>query len=80
MDLVRTQISVQTQTYVDLYHLSEVDSTNLFLRREVEAGHTSSAAAYSNQQTSGLGRLGRKWQSPEGGLYLSLASPIGDSM
>ena len=77
MDPVRTQLPVQTQTHVDLYHLPEVDSTNLFLRREVEAGHTSSAAAYCDQQTSGRGRLGREWKSPKGGLYLSFASPIG---
>lgn len=50
----------------------ELDSTNLELRRVVEAGRAEDGlVVIAAHQTRGSGRLGRTWESPPGNLYLS---------
>lgn len=54
-----------------------VDSTNLRLKewareRRIRAPYLLAA----NRQTAGRGRLGRRFVSPAGGLYMSLLSPL----
>lgn len=53
-----------------------VGSTNLVLRDKVRAGEVSHGVVWSQEQTAGRGRLGRSWLSPQGGLYLSLSTPV----
>lgn len=61
-------------------HLDEVDSTNRYAAREIEAGAPLPFLVVADRQTGGRGRLGRSWFSPQGGLYLTLAlKPLGDS-
>lgn len=48
--------------------LSATTSTNDIARQ----GDTGAALIISNQQQAGRGQAGRRWQSPEGNLYLSL--------
>ena len=48
-----------------------VDSTNLYLRR-ISDNAVSGTAVIAAEQSSGRGRLGRSFLSPEGGLYLSV--------
>ena len=51
--------------------LDEVDSTSSFLKRNAaELPHR--LVVRADTQTGGRGRLGRKWSSPRGGLYMSL--------
>ncbi|NOY11166.1 MAG: biotin--[acetyl-CoA-carboxylase] ligase [Archaeoglobi archaeon] len=49
------------------YHFEEVDSTNRF------AKEVSNAVVFSESQSSGRGRLGRRWESERGGVYMSLS-------
>lgn len=50
-----------------LYYYTETDSTNQ-RARNLEAG----SFVIAKRQTSGRGRLGRKWFSDDGGLYFSI--------
>lgn len=53
--------------------LSQVDSTNSYLKQRAAQGAVSGTACLAEQQTAGRGRQGRHWVSPFGcNLYLSL--------
>ena len=54
-----------------------LDSTNDECRRKLAAGE-GPCLVLAEIQTSGKGRSGKSFYSPEGGLYMSLALP-GDS-
>lgn len=47
----------------------EIDSTNEEARRRAEAGQLDRHWIAARRQTSGRGRLGRKWVSPDGNLF-----------
>jgi len=56
---------------VRIIRLEKVDSTNEYAKRiasEVPEG----TVVVARRQSSGRGRLGRRWVSPEGGLWLSV--------
>ena len=57
-----------------------LDSTNLHARRQVQCGAVRSEGApvlfLAREQSGGVGRLGRAWSSPRGGLWMTLARPI----
>lgn len=56
-----------------LHYHDEVDSTNTVLFRLAEKGASEGTVVIADKQTSGRGRLGRKWISPPGvNLYISL--------
>ncbi len=57
----------------DLVGLTQVDSTNLEIRRRYSAREgVDGMTVVAEQQTQGRGRLGRVWDSPSGtGLYVS---------
>lgn len=53
--------------------LTEVDSTNTYLKQQAREGAPSGAACLAETQRAGRGRLGRSWVSPFAcNLYLSL--------
>lgn len=52
-------------------HLPTVDSTNERALAWAAGGAPDASAVIADEQTSGRGRRGRNWHSPEGGLYLS---------
>ncbi|MDP4120648.1 MAG: biotin--[acetyl-CoA-carboxylase] ligase [Bacillota bacterium] len=53
--------------------LSEVDSTNRYLKKSALEGAEHGLAVISEMQTDGKGRLQRNWQSNQGiGIYLSV--------
>jgi len=52
--------------------LDAVDSTNAEAKRLAEAGAPDSTVVWARRQTSGRGRRGRVWESPEGNLYFSI--------
>lgn len=63
---------------IEVLRLDEVDSTNLEARRwaaSVPAG-AGALAIVAERQTAGVGRFGRRWHSPEGGLWMTLAWPV----
>ncbi len=56
--------------------LSCADSTNTWLKEQILKQALSCAAVFAGRQTAGRGRHGRHWESPEGGLYLSISFPF----
>ena len=48
------------------------ESTNALVKAAIEAGEAEGLAVRAGRQTAGYGRRGHAWESPEGGLYLSL--------
>ncbi|HXW94880.1 MAG TPA: biotin--[acetyl-CoA-carboxylase] ligase [Nitrososphaerales archaeon] len=50
----------------------EVDSTQTIAKRLATDDAPEGTVVVAKSQTSGKGRLGRDWVSPEGGLYMSL--------
>ncbi|MEK7233201.1 MAG: biotin--[acetyl-CoA-carboxylase] ligase [Elusimicrobiota bacterium] len=54
-----------------LVRLARVDSTQAVARRLAEEGAPDGTLVWALSQTSGKGRMGRKWRSSPGGLYAS---------
>ena len=52
--------------------LDEVASTNLEVKRAIDAGEPEGLVIRARRQTGGYGRQGRAWESPVGGLYFSM--------
>jgi len=63
---------------IPIERLDDVDSTNRYARRAIEAGEVGDhpRMIVATRQTSGQGRFGRPWSSPEGGLWCTLIWPI----
>lgn len=58
---------------VKIVCFDEVDSTNSFLRRQLDSGETGNVLAVAKKQTAGRGRSGKSFFSPENsGLYMSV--------
>ena len=55
-----------------LIHLKAADSTQAVARLLAEEGAPHGSLVWADQQTSGRGRLDRRWASGPGGLYFSL--------
>ncbi len=58
--------------------LEETDSTNKYVRSLADAGKRD-VCVIAKRQTMGRGRLGRSFESPEGGLYMSFIVPFDDN-
>jgi BirA family biotin operon repressor/biotin-[acetyl-CoA-carboxylase] ligase len=59
-----------------IHHWPTIDSTSLEARRMIDAGQVlGPTVLVADQQTGGLGRLGRRWFSPLGGLWFTLVVP-----
>jgi len=56
----------------DVRHYDQLGSTNDEARRLADAGAAHGTVVHADQQTSGRGRLSRRWFSPPGNLYLSV--------
>lgn len=59
----------------EIIELASIDSTSMEARRRLAAGWrppAHGAALCAAEQTGGVGRLGRVWASPAGGLYITL--------
>jgi len=57
-------------------HLETATSTNDVAKAAIKAGEASGPTVWiAARQTAGRGRLGRRWESPEGGLWLTMACP-----
>lgn len=63
---------------IPIERYEEIDSTTSAARRAVESGELGDHARLfvAARQTAGRGRHGRSWESPEGGLWCTLAWPI----
>ena len=56
----------------DIRYFTEVDSTNTIAKTLAEQGVEEGTVVIAETQTSGRGRLGRRWESPKGGIWLSI--------
>lgn len=54
-----------------LVKLKETDSTQLVARRLADEGAPDGTLVWALRQSAGKGRMGRKWRSAPGGLYVS---------
>jgi len=68
MKIHNEQMMVEGQGF-KILEFEKVDSTNLEAKRLVRSGCTSHTAVWALSQTSGRGRMDRKWASSQGGLY-----------
>ena len=57
---------------MDWVHLEETDSTNRVAKELARQGAPHGTVVSAKRQTAGRGRLGRRFCSPEGGIYLSV--------
>lgn len=55
-----------------LHCFTVLDSTNTYLKTQALEGAANGTVAVAAHQTAGRGRMERSFQSPEGGLYLSV--------
>ncbi|KZX17784.1 bifunctional ligase/repressor BirA [Methanobrevibacter cuticularis] len=55
-----------------IYCFHEVDSTNTVAKFLAEFGAEEGTVVISELQTKGRGRLGKKWESPVGGIWLTI--------
>ncbi|MBD3380432.1 MAG: biotin--[acetyl-CoA-carboxylase] ligase, partial [Candidatus Omnitrophica bacterium] len=61
------------------YHYEQLPSTNNTAYSLAEEGAPEGAVVVAEEQTSGKGRMGRRWESPRGGIYFSIIlRPSGD--
>ena len=70
---IRAQ-TLEEQTGFPVYLFDTLDSTNDECRRRLAAGEHS-CLVLAERQTGGRGRSGKRFVSPPGGLYMSLALP-----
>jgi BirA family biotin operon repressor/biotin-[acetyl-CoA-carboxylase] ligase len=54
-----------------LVRLTEADSTQTIARRMADEGAPDGTLVWALRQTAGKGRMGRRWRSAPGGLYVS---------
>ncbi len=59
-------------TAFDVRHYDRLGSTNDEARRLADAGEPHGTVVHADEQSSGRGRLSRRWFSPPGNLYLSI--------
>jgi BirA family biotin operon repressor/biotin-[acetyl-CoA-carboxylase] ligase len=55
----------------DIKYFNETESTNI-IAREMAGSAEEGTVVIAGSQTAGRGRMGRKWISPEGGIWLSI--------
>jgi BirA family biotin operon repressor/biotin-[acetyl-CoA-carboxylase] ligase len=56
----------------EIFHYHSLESTNNTARQLAEDGAEHGTLVIAARQTAGRGRGGRRWSSPEGGIWLSL--------
>lgn len=57
---------------LDVFYFDEIDSTNNYCKQLSSKGRKENALVVSSKQLKGRGRLGRVFESPNGGIYFSL--------
>lgn len=55
-----------------LHHYGEVSSTNDLIKEMADKGAPEWTTVVAQSQSAGRGRMGRRWHSPRGNLYLSV--------
>jgi len=74
----QTQIIKENEYKIFFY--PEVSSTQDIARKIIHKGEEKNFVVVAERQIAGRGRGKRKWFSPSGGLYLSIAIPCSENM
>lgn len=62
---------------IPVEQLDTIDSTSLEARRRLASGPLRAPRALvATRQTGGIGRFGRRWESPSGGLWMTVMWPL----
>ncbi|MBQ9809858.1 MAG: biotin--[Spirochaetales bacterium] len=61
---------------IKVFEYQELDSTNRLLLDMAKEGAPCGTVVLAHRQSSGRGRLGRSFSSPEGGVYISMLVPV----
>lgn len=64
------------RTNVKEYYYDVIDSTNAEARRLWEKVHDNPFVVVAGEQRAGIGREGRLWHSPFGGIWMTVAFPL----
>ena len=56
---------------LDIIHYEEIESTNKTAKEMLRAGHIAPFCIVADTQTGGVGRAGKTFWSPRGGLYMT---------
>ena len=64
------------KTDIRIIRYDKVDSTNRVLMDMAGEGAVCGTVVWAKRQDSGRGRLGRTFESPEGGVYVSMLLPL----
>ena len=73
--LISTEVCWRLKTKVfgkKIYSFKKTDSTNTIAYKFAEKGEGEGSVVFAEAQTKGRGRFRRAWESPEGGVYMSL--------
>ena len=62
-----------------IHEFETLDSTNRLLIDMAKSGSPCGTVVWAHRQSSGRGRLGRSFSSPEGGVYVSFLLPLSDN-
>ncbi len=65
---------------IDIRVFEEVESTNATLIEMAKNGAEDGRVVVAWKQSAGRGRLGRSFESPKGGIYMSILLPLDDTM
>ena len=60
---------------LDIVHYESIGSTNVTAKQMVRDGKPAPFCLVAKTQTDGVGRFGRKFYSPVGGLYMTVVLP-----
>ncbi len=73
LNLSTLQHNLKTQVIgKTVFFLTEINSTNLWAKRLARSGAPEGTVTIAETQSSGRGRLGRRWHSPRGGIWFSV--------
>jgi len=73
LSVAKLQEGLQTKHFGrSIFFSQSVDSTNEWAKKLAKLGAAEGTIAIAQIQTAGRGRLRRKWNSPEGGLWFSV--------
>jgi BirA family biotin operon repressor/biotin-[acetyl-CoA-carboxylase] ligase len=76
-DSIRQELDKLGLSYVELSFFEEIASTNTELKRQYVASEIPKKATVfvAKRQSAGRGRLGRNFESPDAGIYMSVLLP-----
>lgn len=73
LHLIKYSANSKDNIDFNVHIFEQLESTNKTLWQLVEQGAPSGTVVIAERQTAGRGQWGREWNSPLGGLYLSIA-------